>query len=291
MLSRISISVLFLFLNAGINAATIFDNYGPDMSFDCCTGQGIGSASYHETGFIFSTTSSGYLSDLYVAASTVSGSGEIAFALYSDNAGEPGVVLEEFQLSQLPDFTTAFSPQHIIASGETYLNSSQSYWLIASHPNAPDTSAWNNALEGGSIVAFRDSTFTSWQVQPHERQVALRVDVSDLNVTIDINPGKNPENIINLKKDRNLKVAIIHDSSFDATQVDPATVVLGPSDASPTKYQVRDVDRDGDADMLLTFKTKDTGIVCDTTSAILTGFTGGGVGIIGSEAIIVEPCP
>jgi hypothetical protein len=292
MYSRISIAIATLFLvSTGIHAATVFDNFGTDMSFDCCSGQGVGSISNQEIGFIFTPSSSGYLSNLYVAASTYSGTGEIIFTLYSDNAGEPGAVLEKFSLSGLPDYTTDFQPQHIIASGDTLLDSSRSYWLIASNPNAPDISVWNDAISGGSTVAFRDSTHTTWSVQPHERQSALRVEVSDINVTIDIKPGKDTENIINIKKDRNLNVAINHNIGFDATQVDPATVTFGPAKASPTKYQVRDVDHDGDADMLLTFIVKDTGIVCGTTSATLFGFTGSGVGIVGSDAVTVEPCP
>ena len=292
MYSRISIVIATLFLvSTGINAATVFDNFGPDMSFDCCSGQGVGSLADQEIGFIFTPSNSGYLSNIYVAASTFSGTGEIIFTLYSDNAGEPGAVLEEFNLSGLPDYTTDFQPQQIIASGETFLDSSRSYWLTASHPNAPDISVWNDAISGGSTVAWRDSTVTSWLVQPHERQSALRVEVSDTNITIDIKPGKNTENIINIRKDRSLKVAIIHDTGFDATQVDPATVTFGPANASPTKYQVRDIDRDGDADMLLTFEVKDTGIDCGTTSATLTGFTGSGDGVVGGDSVTVEPCP
>jgi hypothetical protein len=137
------------------------------------------------------------------------------------------------------------------------------------HPNIPDISAWNYALNGGSTVSLRDATFTSWLVTQHERQAAIRVDVSDINVTIDIKPGKDTENIINIKKDRNLKVAIIQNIDFDATQADPATVTFGPDQASPTKYQVRDIDRNGDADMLLTFRLMDTGIACETTRQLL----------------------
>ncbi|MGV7235587.1 MAG: hypothetical protein ACQ9ET_04940, partial [Nitrosomonadaceae bacterium] len=51
-------------------------------------------------------------------------------------------------------------------------------------------------------------------------------------VTIDIKPSKKTDvNVIDLKKDKSLKVAIVGDSDFDALQVDPATVKFGPSNA------------------------------------------------------------
>lgn len=281
---------IFLYTNA--NAAVVYDNFGPGMSFDTSAGQGVGSLAYGEYGLLFTPSASGLLSNLTVAASSNSGTAEITFTLYDNNFGAPGAVLETLFLTNLPDFGTSFTPQIIAAAGTTYLEASQSYWLIASHPNSPYISTWHNStIDADTLIAFRDSTYTEWWPQYHEKQWALRVEVSDTNVTIDIKPGKDNENIINVKKDRSLKVAIIHDTGFDATQVDPATVTFGPANASPTKYQVRDVDRDGDADMLLTFKVNDTGIVCGTMSATLSGFTGSGDGIVGSDTVTVEPCP
>lgn len=160
------------------NAITVFDNYDTGMTFDYNTGGGFGSQSDTQTGMVFTPSQSGYLSDLYVSASNYSGTGDAMFILYNQIEGRPGDILETFRLSTLPDFNTVFSPQHINASGTTFLDSAVSYWLVASQPNYPDTSVWNYANTGGATVVLRDGEFDRWWVQPHERQYTLRVDVS-----------------------------------------------------------------------------------------------------------------
>ena len=114
-------------------------------------------------------------------------------------------------------------------------------------------------------------------------------------ITIDIKPSKKPGNVnvINPKKDRNLKVAIVGSDSFDALQVDPTTVKLNPGDASPTRYKGQDYNRDGYSDLVLTFKLKETGIVCGVTEATLTGQTDTDpvVYITGTDSITIKGCP
>jgi hypothetical protein len=51
-----------------------------------------------------------------------------------------------------------------------------------------------------------------------------------------------------------------------------------------------DLDNDGDVDLLLTFKTRSTGISCGDTSAILTGETYGGEAFAGIDTFTVL-CP
>ena len=92
-------------------------------------------------------------------------------------------------------------------------------------------------------------------------------------VTIDIKPSKKTVNKISFKKDKNLKVAILGDATFDALQVDPSTVKFGPSEASPARFNTKDYNRDGFVDLILTFKLNETGIACGDTEAILTGKT------------------
>ena len=101
-------------------------------------------------------------------------------------------------------------------------------------------------------------------------------------------------NVINLKNDKNLKVAIVGDETFDALQVDPATVKFDSnkeSPASPVRFKTQDYNKDGFDDLILTFKLSETGIVCGDTEATLTGETYGGESIEGSDDFIVEPCP
>jgi hypothetical protein len=165
-------------------AIVAYDNFGPGMSFDVSAGQGFGSQSDAEYGLSFTPIDSGYLSYLTVAVSSLSGEGEAIFTLYDDNLGEPGSVLETFNLSNLPAFGSTFTPQTITATGTTYLNSGQPYWLIASQPNYPDTGVWQNSTVAmDTLVAFRDNQFPEWWPQMHEQQWALRVETIEVPVT------------------------------------------------------------------------------------------------------------
>lgn len=107
-------------------------------------------------------------------------------------------------------------------------------------------------------------------------------------VQIDIKPGSYP-NSINLGSQGVIPVAILTDVNFDATKVDPTTVRFGPAQAKPAKYALEDVDRDGDKDMVLHFKTQDTGLSADDTQATLTGKTRDGQTFAGSDSVRIVP--
>jgi len=108
-----------------------------------------------------------------------------------------------------------------------------------------------------------------------------------LQVALDVSPGKFP-NRIHPKSRKNIAVAILTTATFNATTVNAATVRFGATgiEAAPVKYALKDVNKDGAPDMLLRFKTRDTGIGCGQTSASLTGETVGGQALQGSDAIV-----
>ena len=137
--------------------------------------------------------------------------------------------------------TTSFIDRSII---DEVIDSSPSGWLISISDEA-----WSSPVQG------------KWEVTA----------IPD----IDIKPSKKTENVINLSKERNLKVAILGDETFDATQVNTETVRFGVTgvEASPTGYKGMDYNRDGYGDLVLTFKTNETGIGCEDTEATLTGET------------------
>jgi hypothetical protein len=114
---------------------------------------------------------------------------------------------------------------------------------------------------------------------------------SPLEVSIDIKPGSFP-NSINLRSKGKISVAILTANTFDATTVKPITVRFGATGigAAPVRAVLEDVDGDGDTDMILHFKTQETGIVCGNTSASLTGETFGGQAIEGSDSIQTVGC-
>ena len=108
--------------------------------------------------------------------------------------------------------------------------------------------------------------------------VSLTADFSVDNINLtpittvdtDIKPGSFP-NSINVNSKGVIPVAILTTESFDAATVDPPTVEFGPNGAAPLRWAVEDVDSDGDLDLILHFKTQETGIIAGDTEATLTG--------------------
>ena len=111
----------------------------------------------------------------------------------------------------------------------------------------------------------------------------------ELVVTIDITPGGFP-NSINPAGRGVIPVAILTTGTFNAAIVDAATVRFGPNSAPPSSFLLQDVDLDGDLDLVLQFRTQQTGIVCGMTSATLTGKTIDGMAITGTDSVNTVGC-
>jgi hypothetical protein len=110
-------------------------------------------------------------------------------------------------------------------------------------------------------------------------------------VIVDIRP-RGEANRINPTSDKEIRVAILTGNGFNAATVDPNTVRFGATgtEAAPLNFAFRDVDRDGDTDMVLRFEIQDTGIKCGDTSASLTGQTFSGLSFSGSDSIRTVRC-
>jgi hypothetical protein len=128
----------------------------------------------------------------------------------------------------------------------------------------------------------------------------LRVGICDIGavefrgpvlVSVDIRPKKDA-NRINPNSNKDINVAIFSVNGFDATTVHANTVRFGATgtEAAPVHGAIRDVDGDGQFDMILGFAIQDTGIMCGDTSASLTGQTSQGLSIIGSSPIKTVQC-
>ncbi|GAB4531879.1 MAG: hypothetical protein Kow0063_11720 [Anaerolineae bacterium] len=103
---------------------------------------------------------------------------------------------------------------------------------------------------------------------------------------IDIKPGSDP-NSINLKSKGVVPVAVLTTDDFDASTVDPGTVLF--AGASPVRWTLEDVDSDGDMDMLFHFKTQELDLDAGSTEAYLTGYTQDGQFIWGVDAVNIVP--
>lgn len=112
-----------------------------------------------------------------------------------------------------------------------------------------------------------------------------------LHAAIDISPGTFP-NRINPSSSAKIPVAILTTDALDASAMDPSSVRFGPggTEAAPVYSDLEDVDGDGDLDMLLGFRVRDTGFVCGDVAGFLTGETLGGRAIEGSDSIETAGC-
>lgn len=107
-----------------------------------------------------------------------------------------------------------------------------------------------------------------------------------VTVLIDIKPGGYP-NSINLRSEGVVPVAIMTTSHFAANTVDPTTVTF--ADAAPIKWRTKDVDSDGNMDMLLFFKTQDLQLDENSTEATLIGMTYDETDITGTDSVNIVP--
>jgi PKD repeat protein len=121
----------------------------------------------------------------------------------------------------------------------------------------------------------------------------LTVSVLRIPVPIDIKPGSYP-NSINSKSKGVIPVAILNDDTWtpfyiDPVEVDPPTVEFGPDKALPLFWAYEDVDNDGDIDLILFFKQRETGIKMGDTHAILNGDLKDGRQITGQDSTRTSP--
>jgi len=110
--------------------------------------------------------------------------------------------------------------------------------------------------------------------------------IPGIGVPVDIKPGSDP-NSINLGAKGVVPVAILTTADFDATTVDPDTVVFAGAD--PLRWTQEDVDEDGDTDLLFHFKTQELALDGDSTVAFLTGETMGDDAITGVDSVRIVP--
>jgi probable HAF family extracellular repeat protein len=153
-----------------------------------------------------------------------------------------------------------------------------------------DLTGWS--LEGASGISDDGLTIVGGGVSPSGKREAWIATIPEPTtaVEIDIRPGSDP-NSINPFSRGVVPVAILTSEDFDALTVDADSVLFGPTEAEKKHKQahVEDVDGDGDLDLLLHFRTPDTGIALGATEACVTGETYDGVPIEGCDSVRTVP--
>ena len=108
------------------------------------------------------------------------------------------------------------------------------------------------------------------------------------HVDIDIKPQKD-SNPINPKSNGLIPVVILGSDIFDVAEVDVTTLAFGPDGASSAqaKGQLRDVNKDGFADLISRYRQTETGLNLSHTVACLQGNLKDGTPIQGCDAVMV----
>ena len=150
-----------------------------------------------------------------------------------------------------------------------------------------------NSAPGTRAARFSDSAF--WVAEDTGVDIRFRLSFAETPqpnaVELDITPGGDP-NSISPKSKAVISVAVLTTDTFDATTIDPLSVQFGPNGATEThnRGHIEDVDGDGDDDMVLHFRTQETGIQCGDTQVGLTGMTVDGQEIEGDDSIQTVGC-
>lgn len=108
------------------------------------------------------------------------------------------------------------------------------------------------------------------------------------SIEVDLDPSKDPNKINLRSKGKTVSVAMITSSTFDALQIDPASVMLG--DSASVSYEIKDFDRDGDADLITFHDISSLGLFCSDVSLDLIGKLYGGLYVTGSDSVELLNC-
>jgi len=147
------------------------------------------------------------------------------------------------------------------------------------------------AVAAGSVNANNPGSFTDgdcdiWIVKLGPETVGPPV-----AVLIDVKPGSDV-NPINLKAQGTVPVAILTTGAFDAATVDRPTVRFAgaPVATKPNgklQWSLKDVDGDGDVDLMLHFRIPELQLEAGDSTATLTGATVAGARISGTDTVKV----
>jgi len=180
-------------------------------------------------------------------------------------------------------------------------------WLI--QPDGSELQPIPNAVgydptwsPDGNVIAFSDlgpgGAQNIFLVNLVDETIQPLTQINGFFREIDIRPGVEP-NSVNPKSTEIIPVTILTTSkakgeliNSDATRIDPLSVRFGPGLAPEAHGEghIEDVDGDGDLDLLLHFRTTDTGIQCGDTEVTLTGVTFTRHHIQGSDTVVTVGC-
>jgi hypothetical protein len=196
--------------------------------------------------------------------STYSGSGKTNTQLYRV-AGSPWQTLQ-VAAPQSGVFCCTFTLD-VTGLYNQFKNSGFAYLGFRMHDPS-----WNG-LPSQGLAAFNSS---SLEVSA-ARELSAEVEIRPSNGSTPFNPQSNGL----------ISVAILTTSRFNATQVNASTVRFGATgtEAASVHTVLTDVDGDGDIDMVIHVRSRDTRIPCGSASAVLKGQTLSGETFRGQDSL------
>ena len=175
---------------------------------------------------------------------------------------------------------------------------------LTTHPAPDETPRWSP--DGAKIifVSVRDGNTEVYTMDPDGSNKINLTNIAAgdfgpdwqsvpppvITLTLDIKPGSDP-NSVNVRSKGVIPVAILSDASFDASSVAVISLAFGPAGAQAAHGgHIDDVNDDGFPDLVVHFRTQDTGIACGDTVATLTGETLGGQDVEGQDSVTTVGC-
>jgi len=139
------------------------------------------------------------------------------------------------------------------------------------------------------FLGVNDSFFGDNTDPDGDYRVEIR---GERGVSIDVKPGAS-DNTINTRSSV-VPVAILTTDTLNALSIDPASVRFSGAPIrvktnGKLHFELVDIDLDGRLDILAHFEVASLGLVSGPGTAVLTGLTVNGLGIRGSDSILVIP--
>lgn len=169
--------------------------------------------------------------------------------------------------------------------------------IVVSQPDAlpTDTYTVEVTADDTTITLAEDVPVAAIPAGPYVVRVSQDgppVDVTPpagLPISIDVYPGRTP-NQIYLGKNYTIYVGVLGSSTFNVSDLDPATVRFGHAgtEARPVRAPtIRDLNGDGRNDALYGFMTYDCQFKAGDTKGVLAGQTTAGVTVTGNDSVVV----
>ena len=216
------------------------------------------------------------------------GNGDGTFEDAVDYAGADGsrdVAIGDLNLDGIPDLVTGTWGPSIVWVFLGYGDGTfaRPLWYRVGHEGSQAVAVGDVDGDGRPDIL---GTSSGWDV------VAVLLNETRAPVEVMVKPDTS-EPSVNPRSNGVIPVAIIGSPSFDVEHVNVSSLAFGPGGAGTAhpRGHREDVNGDDVTDLMLHFRTSESGIACGDTSVTLTGETYDGTEFEGRDEIVTVGCP